>query len=116
MADIKEQIAKIEALAKEDEQFRNDYIAAVKAQDVDGLTALFAEKGFEVTFEDLQAQADEGREIDEAELKAVAGGEGRASKIDDYCGTAGAVMCGMGLGVALWSPDYKSDEGDKWYE
>lgn len=46
MADFKEEIAKIEEPAKEDEQFRNEYFAAVTAQDVDGCMNLLASKGF----------------------------------------------------------------------
>lgn len=99
-----------------DEKFRNDYFAAVKAQDLDGIAALFASKEIKVTAKDLQDLADEAREIDEAELEAVAGGDGRASRIDDFCGIAGAIGCGMGLVVAMWSPDFESDEGDKWYQ
>ena len=109
MANIKEEVAKIEALAKEDEQFRNDYFAAVKAQDLDGLLDLFASKGFEVTLDGLKSHADEAQEVDDAELDAVAGGKGRLEKIDEYCGNPGAFMCGMGLAVACWSPDYTGD-------
>ena len=54
MADRKEQIAKIEALAKEDEAFRDEYIAAIKTQDADKLAAFLASKGFEVDASDIE--------------------------------------------------------------
>ena len=115
MADRKEQFAKIEALAKEDEQFRSEIFAAVKAQDVDSLISLINSKGFELTADDLVPQSDDGQLVDDAELAAVAGGDGRMTKIDDYCGNAGAFMCGMGLAVAFWSPDFAPDKDDPWY-
>ena len=109
MADLKEKVAEIEALAKEDEQFRNDYIDAVKAQDIEGIAALLTSKGFEITAEELQAQIDGAREMDEAELQAVAGGANRFEKINEYCGDTGEFLCGFGLGVALYSPKFNDD-------
>ena len=110
MADFKEEIAKIEELAKEDEQFRNEYFAAVEARDVDACANLLASKGFAAAAEGLRAQMNDGVEVDEAELQAVAGGANRYEKLDEYCGDAGHFMCGLGLGVALWSPSFNDDK------
>ena len=110
MADFKEQVAKIEELAKNDEQFRNDYIDVVKAQDIDGIASLLTSKGFEITAEELRGQIEDSREMDEAELNAVAGGANRYEKLDEYCGDAGNFMCGLGLAVALWSPSFEDDK------
>ena len=109
MADFKEEVAKIEALAKEDEQFRNEYFAAVESKDVDKIAALLTSRGFEAAAKEMRAQVENGVEMDEAELDAVAGGVNRFEKLDEYCSDAGAFMCGLGLAVALWSPDYKDD-------
>lgn len=109
MADFKEEIAKIEALAKEDEQFRNEYIAAIEAKDIDGIAAFLTSKGFEATAAEMKAQLENGIEVDEAELEAVAGGANRYEKLDEYCDDAGAFMCGLGLAVALWSPSFNDD-------
>lgn len=104
MAGFKEEIAKIEELAKEDEQFRNEYLAAVKSQDVDKCIELFASRGFTAAAEGLRAEIENGKEVDEAELDAVAGGGTRGQHITEYCGRTNAFFCGAGLGVALWSP------------
>ncbi|MBQ9005053.1 MAG: hypothetical protein IJ092_01645 [Atopobiaceae bacterium] len=106
MANLKEQIAKIEALAKEDEAFRDEYIAAIKAQDADKLVAFLTSKGFEVDADDVDFS---GQELDEDELQNVAGGDNRWEKVGDYCEESGAFLCGLGLFVAFWSPDYSSD-------
>ena len=106
MADLKEQIAKIEALAKEDEAFRDEYIAAIKAQDPEKLAAFFASKGFEVEASDIEFS---GQELDEDELQNVAGGADRWEKIDEKCSSAGAVGCGFAAFVAFWSPALKDD-------
>ena len=106
MADLREQIAKIEALAKEDEAFRDEYIAAIKTQDAEKLVAFFASKGFEVDVDDVNFT---GQELNEEELQNVAGGRTRLDKINDYCGGAGAFMCGFEILNALWAPDVKGD-------
>ena len=106
MADIKEQIAKIEALAKEDEAFRNEYIAAIKAQDPEKLAAFLTSKGFEVEASDIEFS---GQELDEDELENVAGGADRWEKIDEQCSGTGAFFCGFGAFVAFWSPAMNGD-------
>ena len=110
MADFKEEIAKIEELAKEDEQFRNEYFEAVKAKDVEKCAEFLTAKGFKDAAEGLRARMNDGAEIDEAELQAVAGGANRYEKLNEYCSDAGAFMCGLGLGVALWSPSFEDDK------
>ena len=106
MADIKEQIAKIETLAKEDEAFRNEYIAAIKAQDPEKLATFLTSKGFEVEASDIEFS---GQELDEDELENVAGGADRWEKIDEQCSGTGAFFCGFGAFVAFWSPAMNSD-------
>ena len=110
MADFKEEIAKIEEFAKENKQFRNEYLAAIESQDIDKIAALFAANGFEAAAEELRTRAGDGPEMDEAELDAIAGGANRYEKLDELCGKAGGFFCGLGAGVALWSPDYKDDK------
>ena len=109
MADFKEEIAKIEKLANEDEQFRSEYFAVVEAKDTDACAKLLASKGFEAAAKALRDQIDNGVEVDEAELQAVAGGANRYEKLDEYCSDAGSFMCGLGLAVALWSPSFNDD-------
>ena len=106
MADIKEQIAKIEALAKEDEAFRNEYIAAIKTQDAEKLVAFLTSKGFEVEASDIDFS---GQELDEDELQNIAGGADRWEKIDEACSGTGAFFCGFGAFVAFWSPAMSGD-------
>ena len=106
MADLKEQIAKIEALAKEDEAFRNEYIAAIKTQDAEKLVAFLASKGFEIEVGDIEFA---GRELDEDELQNVAGGADRWEKVGNDCSGAGAFFCGFGAFVAFWSKEYSGD-------
>ena len=108
MADVKEQLAKIEELAKEDEEFRKAFFAAVDTKDAEKLVSLINSRGFDLTADDLELSV-ESRSLDEAELESVAGGKTRYEKIDEYCGKAGAFGCGAGLLVALWSPDYTAD-------
>ena len=110
MTGFKEEIAKVEELAKEDEQFRKEYFAAVEAKDVNACADLLASKGFEAAAKALRDQTDNGVEVDEAELQAVAGGAKRWEKLDEYCGDAGGFMCGLGLAVALWSPSFEDDK------
>lgn len=110
MADFKEEIAKVEAFAKENEQFRNEYFAAVESQDIDACINLLKSKGFEAAAEGVRAQFDNGLEIDEAELQSVAGGANRYEKLNEYCSDAGEFMCGLGLAVALWSPSFSDDK------
>ena len=100
----------IEALAQEDEQFRSEHIAAVEARDTDKVVAFLASKGFEATAEKLRDQVENGLEIDEAELQAVAGGANRYEKLDEYSGGAGSFMFGLGLASALWCPSFKDDQ------
>ena len=106
MSDLKEQITKIEALAKEDEAFRDEYIAAIKTQDAEKLAAFLASKGFEVEVSDIEFS---GQELDDDELQNVAGGADRWEKIDEMCSGTGAVLCGFGAFVAFWSPALKDD-------
>lgn len=109
MADYKEEIAKIEELAKEDERFRSEYLAAVESKDVDRIAALFASNGFEAAAEELRARAGDGPEMDEAELDAVAGGSTRYEKLDELCGSSRGFLCGLMGAVALWVPSYQDD-------
>ena len=106
MADLKEQIAKIEALAKEDEAFRDEYIAAIKTQDADKLAAFFASRGFEVDASDIEFA---GQELDENELQNIVGGADRWEKVGNDCSGAGAFFCGFGAFVAFWSKEYSGD-------
>lgn len=106
MADLKEQVAKIEALAKEDEAFRDEYIAAIKAQDAEKLVAFFASKGFEVDAGDIEFS---GRELDDDELQNVAGGADRWERVGNDRSGVGAFFCGLGAFVAFWSGAYSGD-------
>ena len=110
MADFKEDVAKVEKLAKENEQFRNEYFAAVESKDVNRIADLLTSNGFEAAAAELKARIENGIEVDEAELEAVAGGANRFEKLNEYCSDAGEFMCGLGLAVALWSPDFKDDK------
>ena len=58
---------------------------------------------------EVRAQAQAAKELDQEELQAVAGGKTGQEKRDEYCDDAGNFMCGLGLAVALWSPDYWDD-------
>ena len=109
MADFKEEVAKVEELAKEDEQFRNEYFAAVESQDVDRIATLLVSRGFEAAANEMRTQIENDVEIDEEELNAVAGGANRFEKLNEYCSDAGEFMCGLGFAVALWSPSYQDD-------
>ena len=111
MADFKEEIAKIEKFAKEDEQFRNEYLAAIESQDFDKIADLFAANGFEAAAEELRARAGDGPEMDEAELDAIAGGADRIEQLDRLCGNSRSFLCGLIGAVALWMPEdpYEDD-------
>lgn len=113
MPSIKEKIAKIDALAKEDEQFRNDLKALVEAKDVDGVLALVNSRGCELTAEDFPLRPDDIQELDDAELDAVAGGydiddaEKQAEEVYGGAGGCwyfGVVVCAAAIGVAFWMP------------
>ena len=108
MADFKEEIAKIEEFAKENKQFRNEYLAAIESQDIDKIAALFAANGFEVAAEELRTRAGDGPEMDEAELDAIAGGADRYETLDKLCGNSRSFLCGLMGAVALWVP-YEDD-------
>lgn len=63
-------------------------------------------KGFAAVAEKQQSQFDDGVEVDEAELQAVAGGSTRSQKVEEYCGDLNSFMCGFALANALWNPSY----------
>lgn len=104
MSDLKERIASLNEAAKADPEFSEKLLAALKTREVDTIISAAAEKGIVLTAEDFDLSALDGKDVDDAELAAVAGGRDRIEEIDEHCGELGALGCGFGFGVALWSP------------
>lgn len=73
MSDNREKAKALEEAFNTDESFAAQFKQAVEARDVDATISLAASKGIVLAPEDF-APSIEGREIDEAELEAVAGG------------------------------------------
>lgn len=105
MSDLQERMIKLVEAAKADEEFDKRLAAAFEAQDKDAIIALAAEKDIAFTADEFGAPDLEGKEMDEAELEAVAGGkdwEELAKKIDNECHYSSAAVCGFFFGVAAW--------------
>ena len=106
MADLKEELAKIEQLAKEDERFHGEFIVVVETRITERVAAFLTSKGFAVAAEELRSQVNDGIDVDEAELQAVVGGSSRSEKVEAYCGDLSSFFCGFALASALWNPSY----------
>lgn len=106
MSDLNEKLAKLNEVAAADEAFGKELRAALEMRNIDEIIRVAAEKGIEFSADDFYSEDLEGKEVDESELEAVAGGGllKRADELRDKCRMLGAVTCGAGFGVALWSP------------
>ena len=74
MEDLAKRAQALKEAIEADEAFKNALLEAMQAGDAEKAVKLAAEKGLEFTAEDFLPAEVEGREVDEAEIEAVAGG------------------------------------------
>lgn len=73
MAELAERAQALKEAVEADETFKDAFAEALKAGDIEAAVKLAADKGIDFAIEELTPDT-EGRELDDAELDAVAGG------------------------------------------
>ncbi|MBQ6773957.1 MAG: Nif11-like leader peptide family RiPP precursor [Synergistaceae bacterium] len=95
----KKELQRLIELAKEDKEFAEKFMAAMKSKNADEAIRIAAEKGVSLTADDFKFN--QKRELDPEELKNVAGSESifvnNCKKADE------AFLCGIALLVDLWA-------------
>lgn len=91
MDKMHEKLKVLDEAAVADEAFAQELSAAMKARDFNEFARVAATKGVTITEEDLSTYKVDGRELDDAELHAVAGGHSFEEFIDDALSGVGCV-------------------------
>ena len=91
----KEELQRLVEFAKEDKEFAEKFMAAMKAKNSDEAIQLAADKGFTLTADDFKFN--QKRELDPEELKNVSGCD-VGSTCDSW---AAALLCGFAMLVEL---------------
>ena len=103
--DTVDKIKQLTIIASEDAEFGNKLNETVDARDPKAIVALAQEKGIDLTLADITPAdpAPSGQELDDDELKAVAGGTKTGDEILERCGNLDAFFCGFYVLTSLWA-------------
>lgn len=103
--DTVDKIKQLTNIAREDAEFESRLNEAAGARDSEAIIALAREKGIDLTLADI-TPADpvpSGQELDDDELKAIAGGSATGDEILARCGNMDAFFCGLYALSSLWA-------------